>query len=66
MISEFLRGPLEKFVAELSVPVKIIRSAHRVGLIQARLLGAKEAKGEVLTFLDAHCECTVGKLRNIT
>ena len=31
-------------------------------LVLDRLLGAKEAKGSVLTFLDAHCECTEGWL----
>ncbi|CAG7720442.1 unnamed protein product [Allacma fusca] len=59
---KFLRESLEKYVAQLAVPVKIIRSLKRVGLIKARLLGAKQAKGQVLTFLDAHCECTEGWL----
>ncbi|XP_035736590.1 polypeptide N-acetylgalactosaminyltransferase 3-like isoform X1 [Vespa mandarinia] len=59
---EFLKGPLDEYVRTLSVSTKVLRSEKRIGLINARLLGAKEAKGEVLTFLDAHCECTVGWL----
>jgi len=37
--------------------VRVVRQAERKGLITARLLGASVASGEVLTFLDAHCEC---------
>lgn len=53
---------LEDYVAKLPVPVHVFRTEKRSGLIRARLLGAKHVKGEVITFLDAHCECTEGWL----
>ncbi|VIO91514.1 Uncharacterized protein BM_BM4696 [Brugia malayi] len=56
----FLKVELEKFVAQLGTRIKIIRANERVGLIRARLMGANEAEGDVLTFLDSHCECTKG------
>lgn len=58
----FLQQPLEEHVSALPVPVKILRSKERHGLVKARLMGAKEAEGDVLTFLDAHCETTIGWL----
>ncbi|KAK3731855.1 hypothetical protein QZH41_020213 [Actinostola sp. cb2023] len=42
--------------------VKIIRMPSRQGLVPARLKGAAVAKGEVLMFLDSHCEATPGWL----
>ncbi|XP_019849116.1 PREDICTED: polypeptide N-acetylgalactosaminyltransferase 2-like [Amphimedon queenslandica] len=42
--------------------VKLIRLNERQGLIRARLTGARAAQGEVLTFLDSHCEVTPGWL----
>ena len=40
----------------------MIRSPKRIGLTQARLLGADNAKGDVLVFLDSHCEANSGWL----
>lgn len=57
---EFLGASLEEDVSKLEVPVKIIRTGQRIGLIKARLEGAKNATGQVLIFLDAHCEVTQG------
>ncbi|XP_055334820.1 polypeptide N-acetylgalactosaminyltransferase 13-like [Paramacrobiotus metropolitanus] len=41
--------------------VQHIRVPHN-GLIKARMYGARNASGDVLIFLDAHCEVTVGWL----
>lgn len=60
-VAAFLRQPLDEYVAKLPVPTRVLRTQERVGLVRARLMGGQEARGQVLTFLDAHCECTVGK-----
>lgn len=57
-----MKKPLDYYVSQLPVRVRIIRAENRTGLIRARLLGADVAKGKVLTFLDAHCECSKGWL----
>ncbi|NWY15143.1 GLT13 acetylgalactosaminyltransferase, partial [Aphelocoma coerulescens] len=59
---EFLKASLENYVKKLEVSVKILRMEQRSGLIRARLRGAAASKGQVITFLDAHCECTLGWL----
>ncbi|XP_011260286.1 polypeptide N-acetylgalactosaminyltransferase 5 isoform X2 [Camponotus floridanus] len=59
---EHLKKELEKHITELPVPTYVYRTEKRSGLIRARLLGAKYVKGQVITFLDAHCECTEGWL----
>lgn len=62
---DFLRQPLDDYVSELPVSTRVIRAPTRVGLIKARIMGAEVAQGEVLTFLDAHCECTIGWLEGL-
>lgn len=39
-----------------------ITSVKKNGNVLFFISGAKEAKGKVITFLDAHCECTAGWL----
>lgn len=56
-----LKQPLEDYMGKFS-KVSIVHSEKRLGLIRARLLGASQATGQVLTFLDSHCECTKGWL----
>ncbi|XP_029198465.2 polypeptide N-acetylgalactosaminyltransferase 13-like [Acropora millepora] len=56
-----LNEKLESYISRLP-KVKLIRAKTRQGLIRARLIGAKEAKGDVLVFLDSHCETNYGWL----
>lgn len=60
-VAEHLKSQLEEYVRQLKI-VHVVRQLERKGLITARLLGASIAQGEVLTFLDAHCECFHGWL----
>uniref|UniRef100_U5EZA8 Polypeptide N-acetylgalactosaminyltransferase n=1 Tax=Corethrella appendiculata TaxID=1370023 RepID=U5EZA8_9DIPT len=53
-----LKDKLDYYVkTRLPNKVKILRLRNRLGLIRARLAGARLAKADVLFFLDAHCEC---------
>ncbi|KAF7480149.1 polypeptide N-acetylgalactosaminyltransferase 15 [Marmota monax] len=56
-----LKSALSEYVAKLE-GVKLLRSNKRLGAIRARMLGATRATGDVLVFMDAHCECHPGWL----
>ncbi|KAG8516211.1 Polypeptide N-acetylgalactosaminyltransferase 15 [Galemys pyrenaicus] len=56
-----LKSALSEYVARLD-GVKLLRSNKRLGAIGARMLGATRATGDVLVFMDSHCECHPGWL----
>ncbi|XP_052256788.1 probable N-acetylgalactosaminyltransferase 9 isoform X2 [Dreissena polymorpha] len=45
--------------------VRVVRTKERSGLIRARLAGARAATGDVLIFLDSHCEAAPGWIEPI-
>ncbi|XP_068454402.1 polypeptide N-acetylgalactosaminyltransferase 6-like [Clinocottus analis] len=58
---DHLKTRLDDFVRQLNI-VRVLRQPERKGLITARLMGVQAAQGEVLTFMDSHCECFPGWL----
>lgn len=55
-----LQGKLERYIEkELPPIVRLVRLKERQGLIRARLAGAREATGDVIIFLDSHCEVCI-------
>lgn len=58
---EHLKYDLDREVK--SIPkTRVIHLPERMGLIQAKVKGAEAAVGDVLLYLDSHCECNDGWL----
>jgi len=57
---EELKGKLDRYIERFDGKVRVVRKSERQGLIRAKLVGAKEARGEVVVFLDSHCEANEG------
>ncbi|XP_029920272.1 polypeptide N-acetylgalactosaminyltransferase 4 [Myripristis murdjan] len=55
----YLKSQLAEYISNLE-RVRLVRTNKREGLVRARLIGATYATGDVLTFLDCHCECVPG------
>uniref|UniRef100_A0AC35F333 Glycosyltransferase 2-like domain-containing protein n=1 Tax=Panagrolaimus sp. PS1159 TaxID=55785 RepID=A0AC35F333_9BILA len=53
---------LENHLSRFRGFVRLIRAKKRLGLIRARLTGARAARADVVIFIDAHCEAGDGWL----
>lgn len=59
---DFSKKPLDDYTSKHFNNVKVIHLPDRMGLIRARLAGAKVATAEVLVFLDSHTEANINWL----
>ena len=61
---EHLGAPLDDYLSSTfpEYPVKVLRLEKREGLMRCRMAGIREAKADVLTFLDSHIEAGHGWL----
>jgi polypeptide N-acetylgalactosaminyltransferase len=61
LVVEDLKDKLDEYAKTLP-KVKVVHATKREGLIRARLGGAAASTGQILVFLDSHCEANVGWL----
>lgn len=60
--AEFLKEPLDKWLAEHVPIAQVVRLPERRGLITARQEGAKKATADTIVVLDSHCEVMINWL----
>lgn len=61
LVDDFSNKPdlgykLERYIKQRDPRIRLIRNSKRGGLIRTRSAGARAAIGEVIVFLDSHCE----------
>jgi len=59
-VEGWLQKDLDDYMKHMPKVVKLIKSTKREGLIRARTNGAKHADGDIIVFLDSHCEASDG------
>ncbi|CAG0879677.1 unnamed protein product [Darwinula stevensoni] len=53
---------LNEYIKQFNGKVRLVKNVEREGLIRSKARGAKEARGEVVLFLDSHCEVNLNWL----
>jgi len=59
---EHITVRLPEYIKKWNGLVKYVRTPKRVGLVEARVVGARAGQGDVIVVLDAHCECVTNWL----